>query len=395
MPKAGIGPKPEDQHRRQRNENGRAQSRHHRRHPHIAGAANDRGERVVEPERDRACEHHVGIDQRRRERRALPAHRAVEHGADRENDHRREQPERERDPDRLPGERVRILLPRGTERTRDRGENAAAHRAGGDHHEQHLHRKHERQSGERIGAELGDEIGLDQPDRGLDAHDHDIGHCQPQDRAPDRGFQQDTGTRVHRSLRRLDRSDVIGVYAPIDNVHMHVFWNACHAKPDGARSGAGARLLQLPCGPAGGPAGQPVLRFPSGAARPEDLAIFDPRQAQPARADVDQRNRRFHGDGPHHHRPGDPPAGAGRARPDRGRRRRAKAGGEADRLRPQARWGGAGGLAAGAGTVRNVLRPRGGEEIARPDAGCGARRYRRRARISPDLFGLPPAGSGM
>ncbi|HEY2244892.1 MAG TPA: hypothetical protein VGH47_11850 [Xanthobacteraceae bacterium] len=64
------------------------------------------------------------------------------------------------------------------------------------HLHQHHHRKHQRHAGERIGAELADEIGLDQSHRGLRQHHQDIGGGEADQGRRDRAFDQRTGTRV-------------------------------------------------------------------------------------------------------------------------------------------------------------------------------------------------------
>jgi hypothetical protein len=61
-------------------------------------------------------------------------------------------------------QRVGIGAAAGAESARDRRRHAAAHRARRHHLHQHYDRKNQRHTGERVGAEHADEIGLDQSD---------------------------------------------------------------------------------------------------------------------------------------------------------------------------------------------------------------------------------------
>ena len=102
---------------------------------------------------------------RRVERRAAAAHRRVEPSAAGQQHNREREAEDERDDQRMQRQRIGVGAAAGAERARDRRRNAAAHGAGRHHLHQHQQRKHQRDAGERIGAELADEIGLDQADR--------------------------------------------------------------------------------------------------------------------------------------------------------------------------------------------------------------------------------------
>ena len=194
----GNGPKPKISAARQRHQQRRAGNRHHRRNEGVAGAADDVGERVEQPDQDDAGEHDVGIGQRHGERAAAAAERRVEPRTGRDHRDGEERGEARGDDQRVQDGRVGILAAARAERARDRRRHAAAHRAGRHHLHQHDAGKHQRDAGERIGAELADEIGLDQAGRGLHQRGDDVGDRQPQQGRRDRRFDQDFGAGVHR-----------------------------------------------------------------------------------------------------------------------------------------------------------------------------------------------------
>ena len=77
-------------------------------------------------------------------------------------------------------QRVGIRAAAGAQRAGDRRRDAAAHRAGRHHLHQHQHREDQRHAGQRVGAELADEVGLDQADGGLDHHHQHVGRREAQ-----------------------------------------------------------------------------------------------------------------------------------------------------------------------------------------------------------------------
>ena len=79
-PSRGNGPQPKIRHGDSGISDRRADAGDDRRHRHVAGAADDVGERVEEPHQDRAGKDDVGVGQRRGERRAAAAHRCIEPG---------------------------------------------------------------------------------------------------------------------------------------------------------------------------------------------------------------------------------------------------------------------------------------------------------------------------
>ena len=106
-------------------------------------------------------------------------------------------------------QRIGVGPASGAERAGDRGGDPAAHGARRHHLHQHQHGKDERDAGQRIGPELGDEIGLDEPDRGLHEHHQDVGRGEPQQRSEDGSLEQQAGSRVE-ARRRRPRSDDVG-----------------------------------------------------------------------------------------------------------------------------------------------------------------------------------------
>ena len=76
---------------------------------------------------------------------------------------------------------------------------AAADRAGGQHLHQHDGGKHQRHASQGVRAQPADEIGLDQADRGLRQHDHDVRQGEADDGPPDRRLQQQSRSGVHEN----------------------------------------------------------------------------------------------------------------------------------------------------------------------------------------------------
>ena len=87
-------------------------------------------------------------------------------------------------------QRVGFIAAPGPQCPRNRGRDAAAHGAGGNHLHQHDNGKYQRHAGQRIGAEMRDPPGFDQPRRGLGQHDQDIGPSKTQQRRNDGSAQQ-------------------------------------------------------------------------------------------------------------------------------------------------------------------------------------------------------------
>ncbi len=204
MPIAGIGPSPKISSGESGTSSDRAGADDERRDQHVAGAADHAGERVHDPQQHDAAEHDVGIDQRGLERGALAAEQAIERAAPHQHRDRERRADGQIDDERMQHQRVGLLALAGAERARDRRRDAAAHRAGGEHLHQHHAGKHQRHAGERVGAELADPVGLDQPGRGLREHHQHVRPGHAQQRRHDRPLQQRARARVHR-LRRGER----------------------------------------------------------------------------------------------------------------------------------------------------------------------------------------------
>jgi hypothetical protein len=91
------------------------------------------------------------------------------------------------------------------ESARDRGGDTAAHGARGHHLHQHQHGEHQRHAGQRIGAELADEIRLDEANRRLHQHHEHIRRGESHQRAEDRALEQHAGSRVEASPFEVTR----------------------------------------------------------------------------------------------------------------------------------------------------------------------------------------------
>jgi hypothetical protein len=83
-----------------------------------------------------------------------------------------------------------FIAPAGTRRTRDSGQNAAAHRPRGNHLHQHDAGKDQRHASKSIRAELRYKACLDEPRCRLRNHDEDIGPRHAQQHGRDRALQQ-------------------------------------------------------------------------------------------------------------------------------------------------------------------------------------------------------------
>jgi hypothetical protein len=131
--------------------------------------------RVEGPEHHGAAEDHVGVRERRVERRAVPTERAVDRGppASRTTVKSAAIESAMRTPVR--GEPVGVAAASGAERTRHRGGDAAAHAARGHRLHQHEEWVHERHAGERLGAQPAHEHRVHGADPGLQEHDGDSG----------------------------------------------------------------------------------------------------------------------------------------------------------------------------------------------------------------------------
>ena len=147
--------------------------------------------------------------QRRVERRAVAAQRAVERRAEgRAPAPRRPGPSATLMTMRVQHQRVGVVAPAAAERAGDRRGDAAAHRAGRQHLHHHEAGKHQRHAGQRVGAEARHPPGLDQPGRGLRQHHQHVGPGQAQQRRHDRPLQQQAGARAERGRRRSRRGGV-------------------------------------------------------------------------------------------------------------------------------------------------------------------------------------------
>ena len=106
-------------------------------------------------------------------------------------------------------QRIGVGPASSSKRASNRGGDPAAHGARRHHLHEHQHGKDQRDAGQRIGPELGNKIGLDEPDRGLHEHHQHVGRREPQQRADDGSLEQPAGSRVEAERRRPRRDDVV------------------------------------------------------------------------------------------------------------------------------------------------------------------------------------------
>ena len=286
----GKRSKTEDQQRRQRNKNQRASDNHRSREEHIAGAADDRSERIEQPKRNRAGEHDRGVRGCRGERSVTATHQRIELGSEQKRGDGGERTQSYCYSDGGPNQFVGTITLTRAQGARNGRQNAASHRARRYHLQQHEEGEHQRYAGEGVEPKLRDEIGFDQANRGLHHHDHDIRKSQTQDRAGDRRLQQYSGSRVHGSALSAYLTKqcictfqltLIRVYAHISKSNRRHFRNASHAKTYGADRWRRSDAMQLLGAPSGRAPHQSALRPASGGGRSAHHAIFDLVEAEP------------------------------------------------------------------------------------------------------------------
>jgi hypothetical protein len=164
----------------------------------VAGAADHIGERVEQPDEDRAREDHVRVGQRRIEREAAPAHRGIERAAAGEHAVCEYKAEDRRDDERMQRQGIGVRAPPGAERARDRRRDAAAHGARRHHLHQHQRGEYQGHAGKGGGPEPADEIGLDHSDRRLRHHHQHVGRGKTQQRSRERRLEQTARARILR-----------------------------------------------------------------------------------------------------------------------------------------------------------------------------------------------------
>ncbi len=171
-----------------------------RRQFHVAGAAQDRGQRVHQPRQDRAAEEDLNIANGVRQHVAAATEQFEQCRSEDQHDQHESQAEAAADQQRMRGQRAGALLVTGAERPRDRRRHAAAHGATRHRHGQDHERKHQRHRRQQLGAEPADIGGFRDDHAGTRAERNDIRPCEPQQRAQNRAVDQ----RV--SCRRRDRT---------------------------------------------------------------------------------------------------------------------------------------------------------------------------------------------
>ncbi len=175
----------------------RGRDQRDRRGQHVAGAAHHARQRVGQPHRSRAAEHDVGVAQRVVQGIAATAQQPVDRLSEHENERSEQRAHGRRNRERVHHQPPRPRRVARAERARDGGRHAAAHRAGRGHLQEHQEREHEREPGERLGAEAADEVGVADRDHRLEQHQQHARRREPQHRGQDRRGEQPLGARVH------------------------------------------------------------------------------------------------------------------------------------------------------------------------------------------------------
>jgi hypothetical protein len=183
-------PPAERERARKRNVHQRGQRERHRRRERIAAAAQHARQGVGEPHADRAGEQHVRVGERLRQRFAPAAEQCVERIAQAEEHGGEGEARACGDHQRVRDDALRRVLAAGAERARERRGHPAAHRARREHLQQHDHGKHEREPGERLGAELPYEVRVGDGDRGLEEGEQCPRGGKPRERGEDRAFEE-------------------------------------------------------------------------------------------------------------------------------------------------------------------------------------------------------------
>ena len=190
MPELRQRSQAEHQRPRQRHVHQGGGAERERRQQHVAGAAQRAGERVGEPHQDGAAEHHVRISHGIAEGRILRPEQPVHRPAEAAQQQGEGDPERQGDRQRVNHQAAHRDKVARAERARDRRRDAAAHRAGGSHLQQHQQREHQRQARERHGPEPADEPGVADRDHRLEHHQQRSRGRQAQQRRQDRRREQ-------------------------------------------------------------------------------------------------------------------------------------------------------------------------------------------------------------
>ena len=189
---------PEAEHAAEHDLAGRGVEHDQRRQLHVAGAAQDRGQRIHQPRDHGAAEENLDIADRARQHLAAAAEQLQQRRSEHQHDKREGQPEAAADQQRMGRQRIGARDVAGAERARDRRRYAAAHRAARHRHGQDHERKHQRHRRQQLDAEPADIGGLGDHHAGARAERDHVRPCQPQQRAQYRSVDQ----RISRRLRQ-------------------------------------------------------------------------------------------------------------------------------------------------------------------------------------------------
>ena len=183
----------QDQRRRQGEMEGLADGDGEGRHHHVAGAARDVGQKVHQPDQDRAAEHHGAVEHGHLDRTAGEAHGGVERGAGGQHQGGGERTADQRDRHRHAGERRGPAMIAGAQRAADRRGDARAEARRGRRLQDQEQREHHGHARQRIAAQPRHEqrIGRQEGDacRGL----ADVGRGERQQQRQDRCFEDALG----------------------------------------------------------------------------------------------------------------------------------------------------------------------------------------------------------
>ena len=157
---AGYRAPAEDQRRAQHQVDQRRQHQQQRRQQHVARAAHHGAQHVGGPDDDGAAEQHVGIGQRRVERRAAPAHGRVHAAAEAEQHERERGRQHAGDEQRLLRQAAGLIAAPGAQRACDGGGDGTADAAARHLHHQHRQRKDQRDARQRVGAQLAEDVAV-------------------------------------------------------------------------------------------------------------------------------------------------------------------------------------------------------------------------------------------
>ncbi|MNV76699.1 hypothetical protein D3C71_1700690 [compost metagenome] len=131
-----------------------------------------------------------------RKRFAAGPHGTESRGAKSQDEPRRAKPERDRNEDSMPNQRVGLHAVVAPQRPRNRAKHSPSHRAGRKRRRQRQQWKHNRHTSEHVFTKLGEKPHLHQSDKGLAEHHQQCRAGKRQHHGQNRGGQQALGLDV-------------------------------------------------------------------------------------------------------------------------------------------------------------------------------------------------------